>query len=39
MIDEALRMEDVHLSYNDLAGTIFSKPRSLGFFKKNEDDP
>ncbi|MDO4946839.1 MAG: ATP-binding cassette domain-containing protein [Fibrobacter sp.] len=39
MIDEALRMEDIHLSYNDLAGTIFSKPLALGFFKKVEDDP
>jgi len=39
MIDEALRMEDIHLSYNDLAGTIFSQPRALGFFRKVEDDP
>lgn len=39
MFDEALKMEDVHLAYNDLAGTIFSKPRALGFFRQVEDDP
>lgn len=39
MFDEALRMEDIHLAYNDLVGTMFSKPRALGFFKKIEDDP
>lgn len=39
MLDEALRMEDIHLAYNDLAGTIFSKPRALGFFRSIEDDP
>lgn len=39
MQDEALRMENIHLAYKDLAGTIFSKPRSLGFFSKKEEDP
>lgn len=39
MLDEALRMENIHLAYNDLAGTIFSKPRALGFFRAQETDP
>lgn len=39
MLDEALRMEDIHLAYNDLAGTIFSKPRALGFFRQDEENP
>ncbi|MCF0224163.1 MAG: ATP-binding cassette domain-containing protein [Fibrobacter sp.] len=32
MQDEALRMEHIHLAYEDLTGTTFSKPRALGFF-------
>lgn len=39
MFDEALRMEDIHLAYSDIAGTMFSKPRILGFFKGEETDP
>ena len=33
MFDEALRLEDIHLSYRGLVGTAFSKPRALGFFE------
>ena len=33
MFDEALRIEDLHLSYRGLIGTAFSKPRALGFFE------
>ena len=33
MYNEALRIEDLHLSYRGLVGTSFSKPRSLGFFE------
>ena len=33
MFDEALRLEDLHLSYRGLVGTAFSKPRALGFFE------
>ncbi|MCQ2097352.1 MAG: ATP-binding cassette domain-containing protein [Fibrobacter sp.] len=39
MLDEALRLEDIHLSYKDLAGTMFSRPRALDFFSKDDDDP
>jgi len=39
MFDEALRLEDIHLAYKDLAGTFFSKPRALDFFSKDENDP
>lgn len=39
MLDEALRLEDIHLAYKDLAGTFFSKPRALSFFSKKEKDP
>lgn len=39
MFDEALKLENIHLAYKDLAGTIFSKPRALDFFSKEEDDP
>ena len=39
MLDEALKMEDIHLAYRDIAGTMFSKPRTLGFFQRIEDDP
>jgi len=33
MFDEALRLDDIHLSYRGLVGTAFSKPRALGFFE------
>ena len=33
MLDEALRIEDLHLSYRGLIGTTFSKPRALGYFE------
>ena len=33
MFDEALRIEDMHLSYRGLIGMAFSKPRPLGFFE------
>ena len=33
MQDEALRVEDLHLTYGNLAGTTVSKPRALGFFE------
>ena len=33
MFDEALRLEDIHLSYRGLIGTAFSKPRALGYFE------
>ena len=39
MFDEALKMEDVHLAYRDLAGAMFSKPRILGYFRRIETDP
>lgn len=39
MLDEALRMENIHLAYRDIAGTMFSKPRTLGFFQREETDP
>lgn len=32
MQDEALRIEDLHLTYNGIAGITFSKPRALGYF-------
>lgn len=38
MFDEALRLENICLSYNDLAGNMFSRPRAVDFFKKREDD-
>lgn len=38
MLDEALRIENVHLAYADLAGTMFSKPKALGFFRHVEED-
>lgn len=41
MHDEALRIEDLHLSYKGLAGTGFSRPRMLGFFdssSKKQDE-
>lgn len=39
--DEALRIEDLHLTFNGLSGTTFSKPRALGFFQATSkaDDP
>ncbi|MCF0216368.1 MAG: ATP-binding cassette domain-containing protein [Fibrobacteraceae bacterium] len=36
--DEVFRMENVHLSYNGLVGTAFSKPRALSFFEDQEKD-
>ena len=39
MFDEALKMEDIHLAYRDLAGAMFSKPRMLGYFRGTETDP
>ena len=35
MITEALRIEDLHLSYKGLVGTTFSKPQALAFFDKS----
>lgn len=32
----ALRIENLRLTYKDLAGQKFSKPRALGFFEKEE---
>ena len=37
MNNEALRIENLHLSYKGLAGTTFSKPRALDYFDKNCD--
>lgn len=37
MFDEALRLENVSLTYNDLAGHLFSQPRAVSFFKNRED--
>ena len=39
MFDEALKMDDIHLAYRDLAGAMFSKPRILGYFRGIETDP
>lgn len=39
MFDEAVRLENIHLAYMDLAGTFFSKPRALSFFSKEETAP
>ena len=33
MFDEALRIDNLHLSYRGLIGTAISKPRALGFFE------
>ncbi|MCQ2061784.1 MAG: ATP-binding cassette domain-containing protein [Fibrobacter sp.] len=38
MHNEALRIEDLHLSYSNLLGTVFSKPRALSFFLRNRDN-
>ncbi len=38
MSTEALRIENLHLSYKGLAGTTFSKPRALAFFDKDKDN-
>ena len=38
MQDEALRLENISLAYNDLAGNMFSQPRAVSFFKRREDD-
>lgn len=39
MLNIALKMENIHLAYRDIAGTMFSKPRTLGFFMDEETDP
>ena len=33
MLDEALRLEDIYLSTNELSGTPFSIPRSVSYFE------
>ena len=33
MLDEALRLEDVYLSTNELSGTMFSLPRAVSYFE------
>ena len=33
MLDEALRLEDIYLSTNELSGTMFSIPRAVGYFE------
>ena len=38
MYNEALRIEDLHLSFKGLAGTTFSKPSALAFFDKSSDN-
>ena len=35
----ALRIEDLHLSYKDLVGERFSKPKTLSFFEKQMHTP
>jgi mutator protein MutT len=35
----ALRIEDLHLSYKDLVGERFSKPKTLSFFEKQMHSP
>lgn len=35
----ALRIEDLHLSYKDLIGERFSKPKTLSFFEKQMHTP
>ena len=37
MNNEALRIENLHLSYKGLAGTTFSKPSALAYFDKSSD--
>lgn len=34
MLDEALRIEDMYLSYKDLSGTAFAEPRAISYFDK-----
>ena len=38
MLDEALRLENVSLAYNDLTGKMFSQPLAVSFFKRREED-
>ena len=41
MQDEALRIENLHLTYRGLSGTAFSKPGAYGFFstiQQRDDD-
>ena len=38
MQDEALRIEDLHLTYRGLSGTAFSKPGAFGFFNTAKND-
>lgn len=38
MLEEALKLENVQLTYKDIAGDVFSKPRTLGFFEAEETD-
>ncbi|MCQ2092299.1 MAG: ATP-binding cassette domain-containing protein [Fibrobacter sp.] len=38
MLDEALRLENVSLAYNDLVGNMFSQPQAVSFFKDREED-
>lgn len=37
MHDEALRIEDLHLTYRGLIGTVFSKPRALSYFSRDTE--
>lgn len=36
MFDEALRLEKICLTYNDLKGNMFSQPRAVSFFASKE---
>lgn len=38
MFDEALRLENVSLAYNDLVGNMFSQPKAVSFFMDREED-
>ncbi|MCQ2090125.1 MAG: ATP-binding cassette domain-containing protein [Fibrobacter sp.] len=38
MLDEALRLENVSLAYNDLVGNMFSQPKAVSFFMDREED-
>ena len=33
MLDEALRLENIYLSRNELSGTMFSIPRAVSYFE------
>ncbi len=39
MLDEALRIEDMYLSYKDLGGTAFAEPRAISYFDKTRSAP